>query len=244
VRAAALALVALVLTGCETSAEKSAKIEKEVKAQAAKAALTAPRGLSIARVSTRVRALSATVLGGSEATAAIVTLRNSSAATLRDVPIAITVRDSGGASVYTNTTPGLSPSLVRVPLIPAHGQLTWIDDQVQASGGGKPASVSVKVGEAPTVAAAVPRITVTGAHVVEDPSNGPGLQGTATNASSVTQRELIVTAVAVRAGRVVAAGRAVLAEAPPRSQVPFQLFFVGNPAGASIQTSAPATTPG
>jgi len=244
VRAAALALVALVLTGCETSAEKSARIEKAVKAHQAQVALTAPRGLSISRVSTRIKPVGATVLTGTEAAAAVITLRNFSATAARDVPIAITVHDSSGASVYSNSAPGLAPSLVRVPLIPARGQLTWIDDQVQASGGGKPAYVSVKVGEAPAAAAAVPRITVTGAHVVEDPSNGPGLQGTVTNASGVAQRELIVTAVAVRAGRVVAAGRAVLAEAPPGSQVPFQLFFVGDPAGASIQTSAPATTPG
>ena len=50
--------------------------------------------------------------------------------------------------------------------------------------------------------------------------------------------------VARRAGRIVAAGRAVLPELPAGSRLPFQIFFVGDPHGAQLQVSAPATTAG
>jgi hypothetical protein len=41
----------------------------------------------------------------------------------------------------------------------------------------------------------------------------------------------------------VAAGRAVLPEVPAQgTNVPFQIYFVGDPSGAQIQTSAPAST--
>ena len=40
--------------------------------------------------------------------------------------------NAGGAPVYSNDTPGLAPTLTAVPLVPAHGELTWVDDQVPA----------------------------------------------------------------------------------------------------------------
>ena len=43
-------------------------------------------------------------------------------------------------------------------------------------------------------------------------------------------------------GKIVAAGRAVLAEVKPGTSVPFQAFFVGDPKGAKLEASAPATT--
>jgi hypothetical protein len=53
-----------------------------------------------------------------------------------------------------------------------------------------------------------------------------------------------VFAVAVRGGRVVAAGRAVVSVLPghPGASVPFQIFLVGNPAGATIELTAVPTS--
>jgi hypothetical protein len=45
-------------------------------------------------------------------------------------------------------------------------------------------------------------------------------------------------------GKIVAAGRAVLAEVKPGASVPFQAFFVGDAKGAKLEVSAPPTTSG
>ena len=236
-RRAALVLIALALTGCETTAEKSAKLERAAKQAAAKrpAALVP----SVTRPSTRVRVLDATLLSSSEGAAAAVTLRNDSPHALREVPIAITVRDARGRSVFHNDGAGSEPALLAVPSIPAHSELTWIDDQlpkVQAT------SVSARVGEAPAVPGKAPVLTVGGASVGEEASNGLGASGTVSNHSKTAQLHLVVFAVARRGGRIVAAGRAVLPELAAGASAPFHAFFIGDPRGAQLQVSAPAVT--
>jgi hypothetical protein len=241
VRLAALGLVALALTACESNQERSAKLEKAAKVhegEGARRRALAQRALTITRPSAKVKVTSATLVRGSEGAAAVITLRNLSPAALRDLPIEITVRDARGASVYTNAVPGLSPTLAAVALIPAHAQLTWIDDQVQSTGGA-PASVTAKVGEGAPAGGAVPQLRLEGTHLSEAQA-----EGNLVNHSAVAQQELIVDGVARRAGRIVAAGRAVLASAPAGASTPFQIFFVGDPSGARLEVSAPATTPG
>ena len=101
-------LAALALTACETTAEKSAKLEKLAKREAAAATYRrrlTHRGLSIPRTSTKVTVTATGVLHSSEGAAVVVTVRNASATTLRDIPIEITVKDARGAPVYTNPRP-------------------------------------------------------------------------------------------------------------------------------------------
>jgi len=242
VRRAALAcagaLAAVALAGCETSAEKSARLEREAKLLAART--PKQQQLSIGRTSRVVQAVSSAVLGSSEGHAAVVTLRNSSAHAIRDVPLQITLRDARGSSIYSNTGPGLARSLVSVGSLPAHGELTWVDDQVQPAG--TPASLTARVGEAPVVAGKLPALAVTGAQLFEDQVNGVGAQGEIVNRSAITQSELVVYAVATRAGRVVAAGRGILAQAPAHASTRFQVFFIGDPHGGTLHVSAPPTT--
>jgi hypothetical protein len=240
VRLVALVLLAFALAACESNQERSAKLEKAAKVhegEAAKRRALAQRALTITRPSTKVKVTGAVIVRGSEGAAAVVSLRNISSTPLRDVPIQITVRNAHGASVYTNDVPGLSPTLASVALIPGHGVETWIDDQVQATG--TPASVSAKVGEGTPASGTIPSLSVTGAHLSEAQA-----EGSVVNHSAVAQQELVVDAVARRAGRIVAAGRAVLASAPAGSSTPFQIFFVGDPGGAQLQVTAPASTPG
>jgi hypothetical protein len=240
VRLAALALVALALTACESNQERSAKLAKAAKAverEAANRRALAQRALTITRPSAKVKVTSAAIVRGAEGAAAVVSLRNISSKPLRDVPIQIVVRNAAGASVYTNDVAGLSPTLASIALIPAHAEQTWIDDQVQATG--TPASVSVKVGEGTPTAAAVPQLSVQGTHLSEAQA-----EGSIVNHSVLAQEEVVIDAVARRAGRIVAAGRAVLASAPAGASTPFQIFFVGDPAGAQLEVDAPATTSG
>jgi hypothetical protein len=241
VRRAALVLVALALTACESNQERSAKLEKvakQHKRETAKQEALAQRALSITRQSTKVRVVATAVVHSSEGAAAIVTLRNQSDTTLGDVPIQINVMDANGASVYRNDTPGTSTTLISAALLPAHATITWIDDQVSATG--VPARVVAEIGEGTPVNEATPRVSVQGAHLAE----GAEAEGDVVNHSGVSQQELVVYAIARKAGRIVAAGRAVLPSAPTGASTPFQLYFVGAPSGAQLEVSAPATTPG
>ncbi len=125
-------------------------------------------------------------------------------------------------------------------LLPAHGTSTWIDDQVQASG--VPASVAAKVGEGEAVAGAIPRLSVEGTHLIESAGSGIEAEGKLVNHSTVGQRELVLYAVARRAGRIVAAGRALIPQAEAGSSSNFQVFFIGSPKGAQLEVSAPPNT--
>jgi hypothetical protein len=240
VRLAALALVALALTACESNQERSARLEKAAdrhKGEAARQRALAQQALTITRVSSRVKVTATAVVGSHEGAVAIVTLHNVSGTSLRDVPIQITVQDAHGASVYSNDVAGLSTTLLSVALVPAHKTLTWIDDQIQATGA--PTSVAAKVGEGTPVTSAIPTLSIAGAHLSESQA-----EGNLINHSTIAQQELVVDALARRAGRIVAAGRAVLAQDPADSSTPFQIFFVGDPSGAQLEFSAPATTTG
>jgi hypothetical protein len=238
VRGAALVLIALALTGCETTAQKSAKLEQA--ARRAAASRPAPtQAPSFTRPSAYVHVLGATLLHSSEAAAAAVTLRNDSGRALKEVPIAITLKDARGRTVFQNDVAGSEPALVAVPSIPPHGELTWVDDQLPK---GESVAISARVGEAPALPAGAPALAVTGAQVGEEASSGPGAAGTVSNHSNTTQLHLVVFAVARRGGRIVAAGRAVLPELAAGSSAQFHLFFVGDPRGAQLQVSVPPVT--
>jgi hypothetical protein len=175
---------------------------------------------------------------GSEGTAAVVTVRNTSSTGLREVPLAINVKDAAGRSVYTNTTPGLARSLFSIAYLPPHGILSWVDDQVQGAGGAK---VSVTVGDAPAAPGPAPQLAVAGVRQYDDPANGPSAEGVVRNRSATSQQELVVYVVARRAGRVTAAARALLPLVEAHGSDHFQAFFVGNAAGAVLAVSAPPT---
>jgi hypothetical protein len=230
--AATVALPAVALSACETTAEKSAKLEHQAK----RVTLT-DKGLSIARESRTVKVIGTAVVHGSERAAAIVTLQNRSAHALRGVPIAITVKDAHGATLFQNNAPGLEGALVSVPSIAAHATVVWVDDQLPANGA--PTSVSAKVGETPSVRGSPAALAITGARISEDPANGVVATGTVTNRSKVAQSSLVLVAVARRGSAIVGAGRAVVAELAPGASSPFQASLVGQALGARLAVSAP-----
>lgn len=231
---AALLSMAVALSGCQTTAEKSAALAKRFHRQT-----VTQHGLSIARVSREVKVLEATVVHDANGTAAVVTLRNDASRALREVPIAIALKTPGGRVVYQNDAPGLDPSLTSTSLA-AHQTFTWVNDQVGASA--FPATVLARAGEAPVGPTHPPRLDTQGVRLVEDPANGTVAEGTVVNRSAVTQQNVVVFAVARRNGKVVAAGRALLATVPQGGSSPFQIFFIGNPSGGKLEVNVPATT--
>jgi hypothetical protein len=238
VRSAAAVALLLVLTlaGCESNQERSADLSKLARHRP-----PAQRGLAIAQASADVRVMSTTLVHGSEGDAAVVTLRNDSGNTLKDIPIAISVKDAHGSALFQNNAPGLEAALTSLASLPAHGETSWIDDQVQISAG-TPASVSATVGEAPTASGSAPRIEVRGVRPSEEGGVSASAAGTVRNRSSVTQQSLVVYVLARRAGKIVAAGRAVLPEVGAGASLPFQAFLQGDASGARLEASAPATT--
>jgi hypothetical protein len=232
---AVLVMLAVALSGCESTQEKSAQLEKT-----AHHTRLAERGLSIAKPSTDITVLGAVLVRGAKGAAAVVTLRNNSAHALREVPIAITVKEAQGRTVFQNNTPGVEAALTSLGSLPAHSVVTWVDDQVPATA--NPVSVTAIAGISPAVSGALPDIEVAGIHPSEE-SGSATAAGTVHNRSSVAQHALVVYAVGRRAGRIVAAGRAILPEVAPGAAVPFQAFLVGGAqAGARLEASAPAST--
>jgi hypothetical protein len=227
-------LLALILCGCETTAEKSAQLERR-----AKHFTITQKGLSIARKSTQVRVLSTSVVTSQGGAAATVTLQNRSADTLYGVPIAITVKGAGGDTVFQNDAPGLERALVSIPSLAAHATVTWVDDQVPASG--TPTSVAARVGEAQSLPSASPRLTISGARLAQEPS-GALATGTITNHSQIEQRALVVFATVRRGARVTAAGRALLPQLAANASARFQVYFIGEATGGQLALAAPPST--
>jgi hypothetical protein len=232
--ALALVALALLLSGCETTAEKSAKLERAAKRQK----LAQERGLTITKVSRYVKVLGATIVQGAESAAAVVTLRNDSPHALRDVPISITAKDPHGSTVYSNGTPGLAKTLTSIALLPAHAKLAWVDDQIQVK---TATSVTARVGESAAASGEPRSLAIAEQHLATEGGTST-LEGAIHNPSSIDQPELVIYALARRGGKIVAAGRAVLASLDAGATTPFQVFFIGQAAGAKLEVSAPPTT--
>jgi hypothetical protein len=240
-RLVTLTYIALAMSGCETNAQRSAQLEKTVLRERRLHPLAAQTGVSVTRENPRVRVLGAVAMKGANGTAAVVTLRNVSATALRDAPIAITVTGKDGGTLYRNDAAGLDGTLVSVALLRPGAETVWVDDQVQAAEA--PTRVSALVGEATAAPGALPTLSVSGVRAGEE-AGSEVVEGTVRNRSGVAQRQLVVYVVGRRGGRIVAAGRALLAEVGAGQSASFQVFPIGSARGAALEASAPATTLG
>jgi hypothetical protein len=251
---AGLALV-LAACGCESTESESARLGREG------AKLIASAGtVGLGATNGAVRVGQVALVQSSGRIAAAVELTDTSAFPQVNVPVLIDVRDPKGTSVYRNDIQGLEPSLQEMPLLRAHQQAWWVDDQVLAAG--TPQSVQVRVGAAkgglPAVAAhatataagsSADAVTASAGVQVSGVSlgngiAGPYLNGTVANHSGVAQHNMPIFAVALRGGRVVAAGRALVPSLPASAggrPASFRIYLVGSPAGAQIELTAAPT---
>lgn len=227
-------LIVVLLTGCETTAEKSARLAAQAKATVKET------GLSVSEVNRDVKVLDRATLTDSNGTAVVVLLRQTTRRAMADVPIAIDVLSATGKLLFRNDQPGADPGLVSAPLLSPGRTFSWVHDQVQAPQG-QPARVTVRVGEPrgePPVRP--PRMTLGGLTVEDDGAGGTEGRGRLTNRSPETHRRVTVYAVARRGGKVVAAGRAVVNRVAPGRSAPFAVYFIGDPRGARVTLSAAA----
>lgn len=225
---------AAALTACESTQDKSDRI-----ARAGGGVKLAAKGHAVARQSREVKVVRTALLQDANGAAVVVAMRNRTGRPLMNVPVTFDVRDRRGRSVYRNDAAGLEPSLIGAPLLPGHGTLLWVNDQVQLPAPGR--NARARTGGGRSVAKRIPRIVVSRPHLQQDPVSGVAANGKVTNDSKVEQRKLIVYAVAVKHGRPVAAGRAQVNKLKPGKRANYQIFFIGNPRGAKVQVVAPPT---
>jgi hypothetical protein len=228
-------LPALALFSCESTQEKSARLQRS-----GARVLAAGKRLVVHGRNRDVRVLATAVVHDANGVAVAVALRNRSARPLARLQLAIDVRGAGRKSVYRNDAPGLDPSLVEATGVPANGELWWVDDQVTASG--TPKSVSARPGrELGRAPRALPQIEVGAPRLADDPVTGVEAVGRVENRSAVDQRRLVVFCVARRGRKVVAAGRAIVARLAARHRATYHVYFVGDPRGARLTIAAPPT---
>lgn len=224
----------LVVAGCQSTQDKSAAIEEKGGAS------FKARGLVVKKASKDVKVLSSAVLSDENGVAAIGVMKNTGKKPLVKVPVSIDVRGKGKKSLFKNDDPGIEPSLASVSLLKPGETIYWTNDQVFAAG--KPRAVKVKPGEVPSDAPAkLPEIEVKPAKLVKDSVSGVAAEGRVVNKSDLVQRKLVVFGVARKGREIVAAGRSQVEKLNPGKSAVYQIFFIGNPEGATIELAAPPT---
>jgi hypothetical protein len=223
------------LAACESTESESAKIERE----AAKSRESEPGALKLGAVNKSVRVSDTTLVSSGGRKAVAVKLTSTATRDQRQLPVLVEVTAAGGKIAYTNQI-GVEPALQHISQLRAHASAWWVDDQVLANQTTRAVRVRVGTGR-PQSRRALPLLTASLAHVG---GGGAGsISGVLVNHSSVAQRKVPVFVVALRGGRVVAAGRALVASLAgrPGASAPFQVTLVGSPAGAKIELTAVAT---
>jgi len=226
--------LAVTASACESTESESAKIAREGAPPAA-----GPSALKLGATNRGVRVSDATLLSSGGRTAVAVRLTATSQRPQRNVPLLVDVTGNGGKVLYTNGTGGVEAALQRIALLRPHASEWWVDDQVLTSQTPSDVRVRVGTGTSPRASAAAPVLSTKATHVGEQ-SGLSVLSGELVNGSSKAQSKVPVFAVALRGGKVVAAGRAVVESLAghPGASAPFQIFLVGNSAGAELELTA------
>jgi hypothetical protein len=225
-------LLGVSAAGCQSTEQESARIGREAKAEPAGAA-----ALKLGAVNRSVHASQVTLLSDGGRLAVAAKLTNSSGRAQVNVPLLVSVTGKGGKILYSNSAGGVEVSLQRIALLRPHQSAWWVDDQVLTS---QPAlAARLRVGSGSKArSSAFGEIATTATRTAREAGIST-LSASLVNHSNKGQSKVPVFGVALRGGRVVAAGRAVIGALPgrPGASVAFQMVLVGNPAGASIELS-------
>jgi hypothetical protein len=231
----ALALVgcgALVFasSGCESTEEQSARIGHE----GADAPVSDSTAVKTGAANATVRVSNVTLLQSAGRGAVAMELTSSAGRPQTDVPVSISVA-KGGKVLYTNQVSGLESALQQMPLLRPHQHEWWVDDQVlTASSGG---SVQVRIGASKHSQGKLPEVSASELSVGKQAGLSV-LSGKLVSQAKRPASKVPVFAVALRAGKVTAAGRALISTLPPGA-TSFQIFLVGDPTGSTIQITVP-----
>lgn len=234
-RLVALALATagcLALSACESSQSRSAKL----KAAAGPAEQSQP-GVTVSTPSSVFSAEHTTVLTDPNGTAVVVGLTSSAKEDAENVPIQVVLRDASGAELFSTATPGLQHSLTHAAIAAGDETSWWVNDQIPIT---EETSATVTVGD-PAPGSPPPsgiKFEIEPPELAEDPASGTSAVGMLSHDAGTTQERVLVTIVARKRGRVVAAGRAIIARAKAGGRTPYTAFFIGDPKGAELIASA------
>jgi hypothetical protein len=230
--AVALPAVAL-LAGCESTQEKSAKLEAEG------AGLAKVEKIKIGAANQAIEVTDKALLADQYGTALVVRVKNASPEGQVDVPIAVNVKNAKGKSIYKNDIEGLEHGLVKIPMVMGQEETWWVNDQVLVSEKAKSADVTIGKSEVPAPRD-IPEIEVSEPTLEVDPVSGINVTGEVTNKSQIEQIDLLIYAVATKGGKVVAAGRGLIPKLKTDGKPEFyNVYFIGDPRGAEIEVFAP-----
>jgi hypothetical protein len=232
----AAVLAATALSACQSTQDKAAIVRKQ-----GENALAGRHGLKITAINPDVKVLGKTILHDANGTAVVVELHNTGKQAEAQVPIGIELADAKGKKIFANDAPGLEPALVSVPLVRTGKDTFWVHNQIIAATAPSKLVVKVGVAKSTDIPAQPPHITLSNIKLDKDDS-GAFVTGVVHNRSKVTQKRITIFCVAKKGGRIVAAGRAVvdkLSPSPTPKPIRFSVYFIGNPAGATLDFSVP-----
>jgi hypothetical protein len=232
--------LALVICGCATTQQTAARLQLN---DARLRAASTPVRLTVTASAAPVRVSSESlVTQGTRLRAVVVSLDNTSASAVSDLPISVGYR-LGKRIVYLNAAGGLEYFDNHIPSISAHGSLSWVDAVTGTVPRG--AQGFAYVGALPTAPVGhftLPEIAVGTPRTHSSAAGVEALTLQLTNRTSIPQYQLPVYAVTTSAGRIVAAGDRSLTELAGGARVTVRIVLDGSPAAAgSIRVEAPAT---
>lgn len=232
---AATAPVVVLLSGCVPTQRIAAR------ARLMDARVLASQSPTVVmRANPRVSVGPVTVIHGRSGSAMVVSLVNHSARALTDLPVSVGVRPGSRRNEYLNRATNLDYFETHVPAIAPHAGTTWVFTTRRRITGGRPfATVGISKLHSQT-GARLPRIAV----ALRAQSSGHASAGVdllVSNQSAIPQYDLQVYAVAVRAGREVAAGRATVGHLGTHGRTTVSMTLLGSTRGAVLRLIAVPT---
>ena len=226
-------MVALVVTGCDTTQQKSAR----AKLQAQRILATRVRVL-VTQANPSVTVPRVTLVRGRGRGAIVVALHNAGALPAIDLPISVGVRRAGHAAQYLNHRKGLAYFQTHAPAIAPGGTATWVFTLPRGRAPSGRAFALVGSGSSPAapLGSRLPSLELS---ALGAPSRA--VSARVRNSSSVPQYGLDVYAYAERDGRFVAAGRASIAALGGGHATTVEVPLTGDARGAQIHLETSPT---
>jgi len=224
------------LAACESTQEKSAKLEAAGEESAVEGKV------ELKKANRDLEVTGEYLLTDQYGSAVVLEIRNKAAKGHVSVPIQVNVKDVKGKSVYRNDEEGYEDGLLNLQMIGPKETTWWVNDQVLTTG--KPAKFDYEIGPpGKAYPSKVPEVEVSKPRLENDPTSGIFVTGTVVNKSAIEQVEMLLYAVAVKNGAVVAAGRGLIPKLKTDGKkTPYNIFFIGNPKGAKIEVFATPDT--
>jgi hypothetical protein len=225
-------LAVTALAGCATTQQKAARLRlNDFRLRASE------QSVRVTRPGSEVAVEQVSAVTDGDRVAVVVRVRNPGTRTVSDLPISVGTVGGSGKRTYFNDAPGLDYFQTHLPVVPAHGRLTWVYSTRRHP---HPAArLFAEVGSRSLEPRdPLPHLQVLRVGGARRPAGLVHL--TVVNHSSVPQYQLPVYAIVRRGGRYVAAGEGTVDELTAGGSSALRLALVGTPAGA-LELEAPPT---